>query len=162
MKPSERRKYPRIPIAADLAEPVEIVLLRQQSNGRISTTNGHKAHRIPAILANISAGGMALVAFGEKEIFARVRRIHLVANIPGFERAKIEGNLVHVRSREGIQTLGVRFAAVAKKLKDRIRHLIDDYSDCETRIGLRLPEVCTGQTCRFFNLCKKAQKLETP
>ena len=153
----DRRKHPRISIAADLAEPVEITFL-QKIPSEDGSANHIKAQRIPAILANISTGGMAMVAFGAKEIFAHVNKIQLVSNIPGLDNSKIEGKLVHVRHREGIQTLGVRFTTIAKKLKQRICHIVNDYADCETRISLHIPEVCVGNSCHFFNLCKKTQK----
>ncbi|MEK7287459.1 MAG: PilZ domain-containing protein [Elusimicrobiota bacterium] len=155
----DRRKHPRIPVAADLAEPIEIAVLRSADSTPKSKV---KALRIPAILANISPGGMALVAFGSKKILEGVDRIRLVSNLPGLNRVRLDGTLVHLRDREGVQTLGVRFTCLAEKVRNRLRHIVDDYADCETRAALNIPEICVGSGCHFFNLCKKAQKILTP
>lgn len=152
----ERRRYLRVPVAADLAEPVEIAV----SRSGIVRSRPTKSLSVPAILANISAGGMALVAFAPRETFSGTSIIQVMVNLPGLGHSKINGRLVHLKSREGIQTLGVRFGAVDQKFKNRVGHIIDDYTDCETRISLRIPEVCTGKTCHYFGLCKKIQKLE--
>lgn len=153
----ERRRHLRIPIAADLAEPVEIAVFSKEA---ASGKDRVKPQKIPAILANISAGGMALVAFAPKNTFSKATSIQLMLNLPSLGKSAITGRLVHLKSREDIQSLGVRFNDVTKQFRDRIRHIIDDYSDCETRVGLRIPEVCTGQVCHYFGLCKKVQKLE--
>lgn len=156
----DRRKHPRIPVAADLAEPIEIAV--QKGPVSPKRNNHNRSMKIPAILANISPGGMALVAFGSREILNGVTRIQLISDLPGLSNTRLEGTLVHVRDREGVQTLGVRFSTLTKTVRTRLCHIVDDYADCETRIALNIPEVCVGSGCYFFNLCKKAQKLLTP
>ncbi|MBI4370472.1 MAG: PilZ domain-containing protein [Elusimicrobia bacterium] len=158
MKPSDRRQHARISLTAELAEPVEITVLKHVPDQDPRQASHLKAHHIPAIIANISAGGMAIVAFGGKDVFADEVRIQLVTTIFGQDKTTVEGNIVHLRDREGVQTFGLRFNSIHKSIRDRIDHLVDDYSDCETRISLRIPEVCVGRACHFFGLCRKDQK----
>ncbi len=150
-KGKERRVHSRIPIAADVGEPIEISIPRNPANGNKSTS-------MPAILANISAGGMALIAFGAEGMIKEDSRLNLTTNLPGMTFNKIACQVVHVRCRSEMQTIGVRFTTMPATVKNRIAKLINDYDDCETRMGLGIPEVCTGKKCRYFALCKKTQK----
>ncbi|MFC1521744.1 PilZ domain-containing protein [Elusimicrobiota bacterium] len=150
----ERRKSPRIPLAAELAEPIDISFTLPDAN------KVKKTHTMPAILLNMSAGGMSLILFGGDEIFKHTKEISFVANIAGFAHAKFEGQVIYLKAKEGMQTIGIRFTSLDKKVKDRITKMIDDYLDCKTRVSLRVPDVCTGKQCHYHGLCEKPQKLE--
>lgn len=153
----ERRRYPRVPVAADIGEPVELMLFER---GKGKESGRAHARRVPAILTNISSGGMAFVVFGAKEMFDQVSRIKLVANLPGFNRANIDAQIMHVRGRsQDMQTLGVRFVNTAKTFRDKIKKMANDYLDCDNRTLLRVPEACLGHECHYFGLCQKPQKL---
>lgn len=155
MKPKkegrERRRHTRIPLTADVAEPVEISF-RQP---KLSNSN----RSVPAILANFSPGGMALIAFGTQGLLKPNSIIQLTANFPGMTPARITCKIVRIHTRSEMQTLGVRFTALSKTVRLKFQRIVNDYDDCETRIGLNIPEVCIGQKCRYYGLCKKAQKL---
>lgn len=153
----ERRKSPRLPIAADLAEPMELTVF--ETVGQKGAAAKFKAKQVPTILTNISSGGMALIAFGAKETFKQSTKIQMVFDLPGLAKAKINGKIVHVESKKEMQTLGVKFLNLAQTLKNKITKMANDYMDCESRLAFNVPDVCIGQSCHYFGLCKKPQKL---
>jgi hypothetical protein len=156
MSNKERRVHPRLPVATELAEQMELTVFET------GKTSNLKAKRVPTIVTNISTGGMSLIAFGAREIFTRATKIQLVVNLPGLANSKISGEIVHIKSLNEMQALGVRFVRLAKSLRDKIAQMTDDYTDCESRISFNIPEVCVGDQCHYFNLCNKPQKLTLP
>ncbi len=156
MSGKERRVHLRLPIATELAEQMELTVFETGAGKDL------KARRVPTIVTNISAGGMSLIAFGARETFTSATKIELVVNLPGLANSKISGEIVHVKSLNEMQALGVRFLKLAKPLKDKIAQMTDDYADCENRIAFNIPEVCVGDKCHYFKLCNKAQKLTLP
>lgn len=156
---NERRESIRIPITADVGEPIEITLAETASSAAAHNSKP-KTKSVPAILTNISGGGMSIIVFGGQEFFTEKAKIQVIANLPGMAHAKIEGQIMHVRSHAEMQTLGVRFMTLAHDVRLRIQKIVGDYDDCETRISINIPEVCTGHACHYFGLCKKIQKSE--
>ena len=65
-----------------------------------------------------------------------------------------------VKQRENVYTIGIEFVKMAEKDAKIISEMADDFNDCDTRILLKLPEVCVG-TCKCNKICNKIQKDET-
>jgi hypothetical protein len=56
--------------------------------------------------------------------------------------------------------MGIVFTELRGYFAAKIKAMADDFNDCNTRIMLRLPEVCVPN-CKANALCNKIQKDET-
>ncbi|HVE12759.1 MAG TPA: PilZ domain-containing protein, partial [Elusimicrobiota bacterium] len=111
-------------------------------------------HTQPAVLVNLSAGGMSLVTFLAPP-HAKVFKMTLT--VPGLNHLPIEGRVVRVDKKGDTYNVGIQFTKIAKKYQRQIAHMAEDDQDCHTRVALQLPEACVP-TCRFHSLCTKPQK----
>jgi c-di-GMP-binding flagellar brake protein YcgR len=143
---SERREHRRFPIAEGLTEPISIEFDSQ--------TNGHAPHAVPAVLTNLSAGGMSLVLFIEPP---HTREIQLSLQLPGLKSCSMTARILRVQSKGDVYCVGLAFIKISKKDRHTINQLALDFGDCETRIQLGLPEACVP-TCCYHALCSKPQK----
>ncbi|MBI4375598.1 MAG: PilZ domain-containing protein [Elusimicrobia bacterium] len=137
----ERRRHPRFPVVDGMIEPITISFSERDK-------------KLPAILTNLSAGGMSLILFLEPP---RAPRLDMVLNLPGLEEVAIQGKVVRVNAKSQTYNVGIAFTKISRKHQDRINGMAEDHGDCETRITLRLPEPCV-ENCRFHWLCAKPQK----
>jgi hypothetical protein len=108
----------------------------------------------PAILTNLSAGGMSLLMFLEPP---HAKRLDMLLTIPGLESISISGKVVRVHQRGPTYNVGISFIEISKKHQEQISRMANDHGDCEARIGLKLPEVCV-ERCSFRGLCAKPHK----
>ena len=140
----ERRRHARLRVVEGMIEPITVEL------------GGEKTHSIgqPAILPNLSAGGMSLLMFIEPP---HARRLDMVLNIPGLERVPIQGKVLRVHEKGPTFNVGIAFTLIGKKHQEHINAMAEDHGDCEARIALKLPEVCV-KTCSFHALCAKPHK----
>ena len=142
---TDRRKFRRFPTGDGLLEPIEIAWSQDSKTGAAAQ---------PAIMTNLSAGGMSLVTFIEPP---HTKRIYLQLKLPGLPVLSVEARILRVHTKGQVHTLGLAFTKVAKSAQKAINRLSDDYNDCETRIALRLPEACV-QECTCHAFCSKPQK----
>ena len=140
----ERRKFQRLPVVEGLIEPITL----QFEGGRGA------AKSQPAIMTNLSAGGLSLVMFAEPP---RTRSFDMVLNMPGLSNIPVEGKVLRVLEKGQTYNVGIAFSKISKKHQNQINGLAQDYADCETRISLNLPEACVPD-CAFHALCRKPQK----
>ncbi|HAM35625.1 MAG TPA: hypothetical protein DEB40_03580 [Elusimicrobia bacterium] len=149
-KPSaERRQHARLPVVEGMIEPITV----QFPNGENSGAASGAAQ--PAILTNLSAGGMSLLMFLEPP---HARRLDMILNIPGFEHVPISGKVVRVHQKGPTYNVGIAFVQISRKHQEQINRMAEDHADCDTRIGLKLPEACV-KTCTFHGLCVKSHKM---
>lgn len=169
---AERRRFQRFPVVHGMVEPITIDFDEPKPGkaaglGKPSSASSRRAltpgaaaapaaapRNQPAILTNLSAGGMSLILFLEPP---RTKRLEMVLSIPGLTRIPIEGRVVRINEKGQTYNVGIAFTKIGKKHRDRISGMAQDHIDCETRISLKLPEVCV-QTCSFHALCAKPQK----
>jgi hypothetical protein len=144
----ERRKHVRLPILHGILEPVEIEFFAKG-------TNGIKPQ--PAILSDLSAGGMRLITFLEPP---HSTNLNIVLSLNGLERIPITGKISWVKQKGEVFMTGISFITISKENQKKINNMAEDYSDCDTRIALKLPEVCV-ETCKANGLCNKPQKDDT-
>lgn len=142
-KATERRRHARFAVVEGMVEPIEI-----DFGGEI------QAPKQPAIMTDLSAGGMSLLLFLEPP---RGKTLDMVLSLPGLKNVAVEGKIVRINAKGQTFSLGIAFTKIAKKHQEQIDAMAQDHIDCETRIALKLPEVCV-KTCRFHSLCAKAQK----
>lgn len=141
---AERRRHRRFSVVRGMVEPIELELPAEAG------TKGAQ----PAIMTDLSAGGMSLLMFCEPP---RAKGIQMVLTIPGLDRVPIEAAIVRVYQKGQTYNVGLSFKKIARKAQERIEAMADDNSDCETRLALRLPEACVPD-CRFHALCAKPVK----
>jgi len=151
---AERRKHPRFPVVEGLVEPITVNFDEEKpAPGEHRPAAGPKNQ--PALLVNLSAGGMSLILFMEPP---RSKKFEMLLNLPGLERVPIEGRVVRVLEKGATFNVGIAFTKISRKHEDQINGMAQDHLDCETRIGLNLPEACVPN-CRFRALCAKPQKV---
>lgn len=141
---ADRRRHFRFPVVGGMVEPINI-----------SFDTSKKASRAqPALLTDLSAGGMSLVLFSEPP---KVKKLEMVLQLPGLDRVPVEGKMVRVHEKGHTYAVGISFTRISKADQNRITRMAQDHIDCEIRIALRLPEACVP-TCAFHHLCAKPQK----
>lgn len=139
---SERRQHPRLPVVEGLIEPITLRL-----------EDGKSPRNQPAILTNLSAGGMSLVMFAEPP---HARKLEMVLSLPGIE-IPVEAKVIRISEKGQTFNVGITFTKISKKHQSQISRLAQDFGDCETRLALHLPEACVPD-CTFNKLCMKPQK----
>ncbi|HBA61171.1 MAG TPA: hypothetical protein DCZ92_10215 [Elusimicrobia bacterium] len=142
----ERRQHVRLPILHGILEPVEIEFFTVDAHG----------HPIPqpAILVDLSAGGMRLITFMAPP---HTKELNIVLKLNGMKGVPLTGKISWVKEKGGVFMNGISFSQISHDDKKRINEMAEDYSDCDTRYALKLPEVCV-ETCRGHHLCNKPQK----
>lgn len=141
---SDRRQFHRFPVVGGLIEPITL-----QLDGA-----GKSPRNQPAILTNLSAGGMSLILFAEPP---RTRLLEMVLSLPGLSEVAVEGKVVHVNEKGRTYKVGIAFNKISRKHQSKIVAMAQDNMDCATRISLGLPESCVPK-CHFHELCMKPQK----
>jgi hypothetical protein len=144
----ERRQHVRLPILHGILEPVEIEFYAQDAHG--------KAVPQPAILADLSAGGMRLITFMAPP---HTKELNILLKLNGVKEIPVTGKISWVKDKGGVFMNGISFTHISHDDKKRISDMAEDYTDCDTRYELKLPEVCV-ETCRAHGLCNKPQKDE--
>lgn len=144
----ERRQHVRLPILHGILEPVELEFYAKTADG--------KGAPQPAILADLSAGGMRLITFMEPP---HTKELNILLKLSGVKAIPVTGRISWVKDKGGVFMNGIAFTSISPDDRKRINEMAEDYSDCDTRHALKLPEVCV-ETCRASGLCNKPQKDE--
>lgn len=141
----ERRKHVRLPILHGILEPVEIEFETTQTK-RISQ---------PAILSDLSAGGMRIILFMEPP---HTKELNMFLNLGG-EHIHVKGKIAWIRKKSEVYMIGISFTEISKENANKINNMALDYLDCDIKISLKLPDVC-HEKCKAHILCNKPQKCE--
>jgi hypothetical protein len=128
----------------DLAEPIELVLM------------GDHPQRLPAVLTDLSAGGMALVVFAH---VSGDTKLKILLNMPGLEGTELHGHVTWTERKGDTTAVGVRFNHVSQESSRRITQMADAYQDCELKVSFGLKDVCFRE-CDYWPLCHKPVKLK--
>ena len=147
---AERRKHPRLPVVEGLIEPIDLHF-DVSPNGKASK-GAPKSQ--PAILTNLSAGGMSLLTFVEPP---HAKVFDMKIGLPGLNHVPVQGKVVRVHAKGQTFNVGIQFVKISTKHQKHIDRMAVDNLDCDTRVSLRLPEACV-RDCTFHSLCHKAQK----
>jgi len=158
-KSNERRKYPRVAVVSDLVEPIVLRYAPDKApkKGRKSKEDQLVPRHLrtqPAVLTNLSAGGMSLITFLAPP-HAKIFKMTLT--IPGIDNLPVQGKVVRVQKKGDTFAVGIEFTKIAKKYQKKITQMAHDDIDCNTRISLGLPEACVPD-CTFNPLCTKMHK----
>ena len=144
---SEKRRHRRMPVISNLIEPVN--LFYKTSDGKETS--------LVAILADLSASGMRMISFLGAPM---AKTFSISLQLPGMPKMEINARMAWVKQKENVYTVGIEFLNMKPEYAAAISAMADDFNDCDTRILLRLPEVCVG-TCKACRICNKIQKDET-
>jgi len=131
-----------------ILEPVEIEFYTTDTHGQSVPQ--------PAILADLSAGGMRLITFMAPP---HTKELNIILKLNGTKEMPVTGNISWVKDKGGVFMNGISFSHIGPEDHKCINEMAEDYSDCDTRAALKLPEVCV-ETCRANGLCNKPQKDE--
>lgn len=150
---NERRRHHRFAVVSGLVEPI---VLRYAMPKGSKSAEGVPFHlqTQPAILTNLSAGGMSLVTFLAPP---HTKIFKMTLTIPGLNKLPIEGRVVRVVKKGETFSVGIEFVRIADKYRKKINRMAEDDKDCQTRLSLGLPEACVP-TCSFHLMCSKVQK----
>lgn len=136
-----------MPVISNLIEPVNL---------HYKTEDG-KETSLVAILADLSASGMRMISFLGAPL---ADKFSISLQLPGTEKMEVDAKLAWVKQRENVYTIGIEFIKMADKDAKVISEMADDFNDCDTRILLKLPEVCVAG-CKCNKICNKIQKDES-
>ncbi len=140
----EKRKHIRLPILHGILQPIEIEFL--------DTNNNLKR---PAILLDLSAGGLRVIIFYEPP---HTKELNIFLNLEK-EHLSAKGKIAWIRKKGEVYMVGIAFTEISKENAAKINKMATDYLDCDIRISLKLPDVC-NENCKAHILCNKPQKCE--
>lgn len=141
---AERRQHRRIAVVEGMIEPITLILDGVEGAGKT----------IPAIMTDLSAGGMSLLMFVEPP---HAKTFQMTLSIPGLDGVPIEAAVVRVHQKGDTYSVGLSFARIPKDAQKRIEKMAEDSADCDTRTALRLPDAC-GDDCPFHSLFRRGGK----
>ncbi len=143
---SERRKHNRL-IIKDIAEPIELFVMGEK----------HTPQEVPAVITNLSAGGMALVVFAH---ITGDTKLKMDMKLPGMGNMSFEGRVAWTQPKGDTTQVGVKFSHVSHEDAKRINSVAEGYQDCETKLSFGVKDVCF-EKCSYWLLCSKPVKLKT-
>ncbi|OIO73990.1 MAG: hypothetical protein AUJ85_06685 [Elusimicrobia bacterium CG1_02_37_114] len=141
----EKRQYTRFVLMQNLAKPLDLFIDPPLSETQSS---------VPAVLLDLSAGGMGLLTFATIKTETKVK---IKINLPGLKTNNIDGKIVWSVEKGESCRLGLLFTKIEPHDFDNIKHIAEDYADCETKLSLGVRDVCF-KDCRYHPLCTKPVK----
>ena len=136
---AERRQHRRFHVVDGMIEPITLELESQDSSAN---------KKVPAIMTDLSAGGMSLLMFVEPP---HAKSFQMTLSIPGLEGVPIQASVARVHQKGETYSVGLSFVKIPRDAQKRIEKMAEDSADCETRTALRLPDAC-GADCPFHSM----------
>jgi len=136
---TERRIHTRIPTLS-VIKTIEI----SQGDGKTS---------IPAIMCDISAGGLAMITFLP---LPSSSEIVLDIGIPEINLKNVCARIVRTKEKNGTYLVALEFKNLPLKLKDKINKMANDWKKCEEL--LTSGEKIDCSKCSYYALCAKKVK----
>ena len=153
----ERRKHIRFPVMRNVGDPIDLQVILD-----------HKRISIPGFILNLSSGGIQIVALdGLAAKLAIGTPFLLDLKLPHLFSHAVEGKVVHINKgekakqhhAEGEWLLSLEFTKVKNSDLQRLNRMAEDWSICETKVQLGLPDICYRE-CAYWDLCEKNVKLK--
>lgn len=141
----EKRRHPRVPVISNIVEPIDLAFTDEKTG---------QQHEAAAVLADLSASGMRIVSFLKAPVAGSLR---IKMELPFVGKFEVEARTAWVRQKGPIYTIGIEFMKISSSVVQKITALANDFVDCNTRILLKLPEVCVAN-CKCNAICNKIQK----
>lgn len=155
----ERRGHIRFTMINNVGEPIELDVM---SNGKKTV--------IPGYIMNLSAGGLSIITLGKEcSHLAEGTVFNLDMNLPHLENHNVEGKIIRIEKGKSAKAhhsddewlLSLQFTHIKPAFAQHINVMAEDWSICETKIQMRLPDVCFRK-CSYWDLCEKSEKLKEP
>jgi hypothetical protein len=135
---AERRQHRRFQVVDGMIEPITLEMEGMEA----------AAKKVPAIMTDLSAGGMSLLMFMEPP---HTKSFQMTLSLPGLEGVPIQASVARVHQKGETYSVGLSFVKIPRDAQKRIEKMAEDSADCETRTALRLPDAC-GPDCPFHSL----------
>jgi hypothetical protein len=133
---AERRQHRRFQVVDGMIEPITLEM------------EGMETKKVPAIMTDLSAGGMSLLMFVEPP---HANSFQMTLSLPGLEGVPIQASVARVHQKGETYSVGLSFVKIPRDAQKRIEKMAEDSADCETRTALRLPDAC-GSDCPFHSM----------
>jgi hypothetical protein len=137
----ERRKHPRLPLHLSVAKLVDF-----KCDGLDLPA--------PAILVDISAGGLSMIAFALPQL---TKNVTFRLDLPGFVNAQLHGKIVRAHKKGETYQVAVAFSEFKTEWSALVSRLVKAYDECEDRLSQGDRRFCFKK-CAFFSLCQKEEK----
>jgi len=142
---SDRRRHPRVPVISNIVEPIDLVYTDEKTGAQTA---------VAAVLADLSLSGMRIVSFLKAPVAGNM---DISMELPHIGKFNVKARTTWVRQKGPVYTMGIEFTEIHGNVAAKIKGMAEDFNDCDTRILLKLPEVCVA-TCKAHHLCNKIQK----
>ncbi|MBU2568220.1 MAG: PilZ domain-containing protein [Elusimicrobia bacterium] len=143
--PKDRRQFRRFPVLKDIAKPVDLYF----EPSAVATP-------VPAVLLDISAGGIGILTFVPIEVGTSITS---EIKLPGIHVKRVEGTVLWTLTKGNSWRVGIAFTKIEKDDFTNIKQLADDYIDCETKLSMGVTDVCF-KDCHYRQMCSKDVKLK--
>jgi hypothetical protein len=137
----ERRKHPRLPLHLSVAKLVDF------------KCDGLDV-QAPAVLVDLSAGGLSMIAFALPQI---TKNVTFRLDLPGLVNAQLHGKVVRAIKKGETYQVAVAFSEFKEEWARLVSKLVKAYEDCEERLSQGDRRFCFKK-CAFFSLCQKEEK----
>ena len=137
----ERRRHPRLPLHLSVAKLVDF-----KCDGLDQPA--------PAILVDLSAGGLSMIAFALPSL---TKNVTFRLELPGFVNAQLHGRIVRAHKKGETYQVAVAFKEFQTEWARLVAKLAKAYTACEDRLSQGDRRFCFKQ-CAFFALCQKEEK----
>ena len=135
----EKRRHQRFPTLS-VVKSVEI-------------TQGAGKTNVPAIMCDISAGGMAMITCLP---LPAASDIVLDLNMPEIDLKKVHARIVRTKEKNGTYLIALEFKRLSPVLKNKINTMAIDWKVCEQRLTAGKKINCSK--CSYYALCTKKVK----
>ncbi len=141
-KSHERRKHPRLPLHLSVAKLVDF-----KCDGLDQPA--------PAILVDLSAGGLSMIAFALPHL---TKNVTFRLDLPGIVNAQLHGKIVRAHKKGETYQVAIAFNEFKEEWAGLVAKLSKAYNVCEDRLSQGDRRFCFKQ-CSFFALCQKDEKV---
>ena len=138
----ERRAHPRFPTLS-VIKTVEI----KRGEGR---------EDIPAIMCDLSAGGLAMITFLPMPLDGE---IILDISIPGINLKDVRAKIVRIEEKKGTYLVALKFLKISNGIKKAINRMAADWKRCEENLAAGKKVDCS--LCSYYDICTKEAKAKT-
>jgi hypothetical protein len=140
-KIEDRRKHPRLPLHLSVAKLVDF-----KCDGLDQPA--------PAILVDLSAGGLSMIAFALPKL---TKNVTFRLELPGLVNAQLHGKIVRATKKGETYQVAVSFSEFKEEWARLVTKLVRAYNECEDRLSQGDRRFCF-KACAFFALCQKDEK----
>ncbi len=137
----ERRKHPRLPLHLSVAKLVDF-----KCDGLDQPA--------PAILVDLSAGGLSMIAFALPHL---TKNVTFKLELPGLVNAQLHGKIIRAIKKGQTYQVAIAFSEFKEEWARLVTKLYKAYNECEDRLSQGDRRFCF-KLCSFFALCQKEEK----